>query len=59
MELETRDPEAGVSLLEDLIDEGIDEDDQVAVESLLRKRNVPDLEWERVQLKKYWTRWRI
>lgn len=52
LELETSDPEAGASLLEDLIDEEIDEDDQVAVASLLRKRNVPDLEWERVQLKK-------
>ncbi len=50
LELEDSHSEAGASFLEDLIDEGIDEDDQVAVESLLRKRNVPDLEWERVQL---------
>ncbi len=42
---------AGVSSLQDLVFEGEEEDDSVAVGSLLRNRTTADLEWERIHLK--------
>jgi len=48
---EADEPGSGGSSLQDLVFEGEDEDDLVAVESLLRNRTTADLEWERSRLK--------
>lgn len=49
--IEAEDTELGPSALQDLVLEGDAEDDQVAVESMLKKRTTPDLEWEQARLK--------
>ncbi len=49
--LEAEESGAGISSLRDFLYDGEDEDDLIAVESLLQNRTSADLEWERARLK--------
>ncbi|WP_027363589.1 helicase-related protein [Desulfotruncus alcoholivorax] len=49
--IESEESEPGLSALQELVFEGEEEDDTLAVESLLKNRNRADLEWEQKQLK--------
>jgi len=49
--LDSEESELGLPALQELVFEGEEEDDILAIESLLKNRNQADLEWEREQLK--------